>query len=159
MSSWEITIKNVPALKVASIWANGLPFNETVPKAFGELGKWMESKSLPMPKGSLMGLAIYYGDPKVANPAEVKFKVSIPVSVDAMVESDGKMAVEILPEYRVAFLTYRGPYTNLEEAYNSLFGWVFSKGHQPIDAPREVYLNWGVRPEDMITEIQVPIGR
>jgi DNA gyrase inhibitor GyrI len=48
-----------------------------MPRAFEDLYQWMESRGLPMPKGSPIGLAIYYGDPKMADPSTVAFNVVI----------------------------------------------------------------------------------
>jgi effector-binding domain-containing protein len=45
----------------------------------------------------------------------------------------------------MAYLTYKGPYTNREEAYNAVFGQIFSNGYQPMDAPRKVYVRWRFR--------------
>jgi effector-binding domain-containing protein len=69
--------------------------------------------------------------------------------------------VKILPGYEVAYLTHKGPYTNLEEACNAVFGWIFYKGCQPTDAPREVYVKCeeGMAQEEWETKIQIPIGR
>lgn len=60
----------------------------------------------------------------------------------------------------VRYLTVRGPYTSLEDAYSKLFGWVFQNGRQPTDAAREVYVKWSeeMPPEEWVTEIQVPVG-
>ena len=161
MSQYEINIKSVPALRVASLWAKGLPFAVTVPKAYEELAAWMARKLIPPPSGSPMGLALYYDDPASVPPEEVRFKVAMPVAAETPEVAEGGAAVEVLPEAEVAYLTVRGPYTNLEDAYGQLFGWVFSNGFQPKDAAREVYVKWGetMPPEEWVTEIQVPVGR
>ena len=161
MSEREIEIKKVPAVRVASFQAKGLPFNVTIPKAYEELAKWMAKKKIPFPSGSPMGLALYYDDPKTVKPEMVKFKVAIPVSPETSEVAEGRAAVEELPAAEVAYLTVRGPYTNLEDAYDQLFGWVFQKGYRPTDAAREVYVRWGkeMPPEEWVTEIQVPVGR
>lgn len=161
MSPYDIEIKKVPAMRVASLWARGLPFNVTVPKAYEELAGWMAEKMIPVPSGPPMGLALYYDDPKAVSPDDVRFKVAIPVPPETPMISAGKAAVEELPAYEVAYLTIRGPYTNLEDAYNQLFGWVYESGYRIIDASREVYVSWGgqMPPEEWITEIQVPIER
>jgi effector-binding domain-containing protein len=161
MSEREIEIKKVPAVRVASFQAKGLPFNVTIPKAYEELAKWMDSKKIPMPTGSPMGLALYYDDPKSVKPEEVKFKVAIPVSPETPEIAEGKAAVEELPACEVAYLTIRGPYTNLEDAYNQLFGWVYKSGYKVTDPSREVYVKWGeeMPPEEWVTEIQVPVGK
>ncbi len=94
MSEKEVEIKAVPAIKVASLWAKGLPFNETVPKAFGDLISLMMAKGLPMPQGSPMGLAIYYDDPKTVAPQDIRFKVAVPVPQETMPISEGIAAIE-----------------------------------------------------------------
>jgi len=161
MPTYDIEIKKVPAMRVASLWAKGLPFNVTVPKAYEELAAWMAEKKILPHLGSPMGLALYYDDPGAVPPEEVRFKVAIPVSAETPTISEDRAAVELLPEAEVAYLTVRGPYTNLEDAYSQLFGWVFQHGRQPTDAAREVYVRWGegMPPEEWETEIQVPVGR
>ena len=157
--SYNIEIKKVPAIRVASLWARGLPFNVTVPKAYEELAEWISKKKIPMHSGSPMGLALYYDDPKEVKPEDVRFKVAVPVSKETPLISEGRAEVEELPAYEVAYLTIRGPYTNLEDAYKQLFGWVYKSGYRIIDASREVYVSWGEQmpPEEWITEIQAPI--
>jgi DNA gyrase inhibitor GyrI len=160
MPTYDIEIKKVPAMRVASLMAKGLPFNVTVPKAYEELAAWMDEKKIPPLSGSPMGLALYYDDPGAVPPEDVKFKVAIRVPKNTPAISEGEAAVEELPAAEVAYLTVRGPYTNLEDAYSQLFGWVIQKGYQPKDAAREVYVRWGeeMPPEEGVTEIQVPIG-
>lgn len=161
MPTYDIEIKKVPSMRVASLWAKGLPFNVTVPKAYEELAAWMAEKKMPFPTGSPMGLALYYDDPGAVKPEEVRFKVSIPVPTETPAIAEGQAAVELLPEAEVAYLTVKGPYTNLGDAYSQLFGWVFQNGYQPTDAAREVYVQWSeeMPPEEWVTEIQVPVGR
>jgi len=161
MSRYEINMKSVPAMRVASLWGKGLPFSVTVPKAYEDLAAWMAKKSIPPLSGSPMGIALYYDDPASVSPEEVRFKVAMPVAAETPEVAEGGAAVEVLAEADVAYLTVEGPYTNLEEAYGQLFGWVFSNGFQPKDAAREVYVKWGeaMPPEEQVTEIQVPVGR
>jgi len=161
MPTYDIEIKKVPALRVASLWGKGLPFNVTVPKAYEELVAWMAEKKIPFPSESPLGLALYYDDPSSVPPEEMRFKMALPVPVETPEIAEGKAAVELLPEAEVAYLTVRGPYTNLEDAYAQLYGWVFEKGYRPTDAAREVYVRWSesMPPEEWVTEIQVPIGR
>jgi AraC family transcriptional regulator len=161
MPPYDIKIKKVPALRVASLWAKGLPFAVTVPRAYEELAAWMARESIPALSGSPMGLALYYDDPATVAPEMVRFKVAVPVPPETPEVAEGAAAVEVLPEAEVAYLTIRGPYTNLEDAYSQLFGWVFQHGRKPADAAREVYVRWGesMPPEEWVTEIQVPVGR
>jgi effector-binding domain-containing protein len=139
--------------------AKGLPFQETVPKAFDDLMRWMTSKGLPMPASSPMGLAVYYSDPKTVPPQEVRFKVAIPISNDIKIISEGNFSVEKLPKHEVAYITIRGPYENLADAYGQLAEWVEKNNYRFADAPREVYVQWGehIPPEEWVTEIQFPV--
>ncbi len=161
MPDQEIDMKKVPAIKVASLMAKGLPFHETVPKAFGDLMRWMISKGLPMPISSPMGLTVYYSDPKTVSPQDVRFKVAVPVSNDIKMMSEDDFAVEKLPRHEVAYITIKGPYDNLEGAYGRLAEWVVQNNYRFADAPREVYVQWGenIPPEDWVTEIQFPVER
>ena len=159
ISNQKILTKKVPAIKVASLWSNGLPFNETVPKAFDDLMKLLTAKGLPMTSGAPM--AIYYDDPHSLAPENIRFKVAVPVPTNTTLMSEGRMAVEELPEREVAYITVYGPYNNLEDVYSQLNTWVYQNGYNVSDAPREVYVNWGeaIPSADMITEIQFPITR
>ena len=160
MPDQQIQIKNASAIKVASLMAQGLPFQETVPKAYDDLIQWMKAKGLPMSKGSPW-LTIYFDDPKSVDPAKVRFKVAIPVPKETKLISEGKAAVEVLPEHEMAYLTIYGTYETLEKVYSRLNAWITQKGYSLVDAPREVMVkyNESVSPQDWITEVQFPIKR
>lgn len=68
MPPYKIYIKKAPAMRVASLWAKGLPFNVTVPKAYEKLAAWMAEKKISPLSGSPMGLALYYDDPGPSHP-------------------------------------------------------------------------------------------
>jgi effector-binding domain-containing protein len=161
MPDQEIDIKKVPAIKVASLMAKGLPFQETVPKAFGDLMRWMISKGLPMPASFPMGLVVYYSDPMNMHPREVMFKVAMPISNDINIISEGNFSVEELAKHKVAYITIRGSYEDLDDAYGQLAEWVEKNNYRFADAPREVYVEWGehIPPEEWVTEIQFPVER
>jgi effector-binding domain-containing protein len=161
MSDQDIQIKNTSALRVASLMAKGLPFQETVPKAYNELIDWMRAKGLPAPVGSPWGVTIYFDDPKSVYPSEVRFKVAIPVPNETKLISKGKAAIEVLPEREVAYITIHGTYENLEYVYNRLNAWIIQNGLSFADAPREVMIKYGenIQPQEWITEVQFPIGR
>ena len=93
MSQYEINMKSVPALRVASLWGKGLPFAVTIPKAYEELAAWMAKKSIPALSGSPMGLAHYYDDPASVGPVEVRFKVAVPVPTETPEVAEGGAAI------------------------------------------------------------------
>ncbi|MCJ7445944.1 MAG: GyrI-like domain-containing protein [Methanotrichaceae archaeon] len=161
ISDREIQIKRTSAIKVASLMAKGLPFQATVPKAYGDLIEWMKAEGIPVAAGSPWGVTIYFDDPKAVSPSEVRFKVAMPVPEETKIGSEGKAAIEILPEREVASLMIYGAYENLEEVYGMLNAWITQKGYGFADAPREVMVryNESMPSQDWITEIQFPIER
>ncbi len=60
----------------------------------------------------------------MADPSTVAFNVVIQVPEERPYYPDGRFSVEALRGrvYEMAYLTYKGPYTNREEAYNAVFG-------------------------------------
>ncbi len=71
------------------------------------------------------------------------------------------LEVQELAAGKVAVLTYKGPYTGLAAAYDSLFGgWLPTSGEEPADRPcYEIYLNdpRTTAPEELLTEICLPL--
>ena len=63
---------------------------------------------------------------------------------------------------RYAVPTYHGPYAGLPAACDQLFGvWLPASDEEPADDPSvEVYLNSSMdtAPEDLITELHLPLG-
>ncbi len=108
MVEQNVEIKSVPPMKIAGLMARGMPFQKTVPEAFGKLMQWMAARGLPAVSGSPMGLAIYYDDPSSVASADVRFKVAMPVASETEPISDAGAAVEVLPECDVACITMSG---------------------------------------------------
>jgi effector-binding domain-containing protein len=141
--------------------AKDLPFQVTVPKAYGELIEWMKAECISAAAGSPWGMTIYFDDPKSVPLSEVGFKVAIPVPEGTKIVSEGKAAIEVLPEREVASLTIYGAYENLEEVYGMLNAWIMQKGYGFADALREIVVryNESMLLRDWITEVQFPIER
>jgi AraC family transcriptional regulator len=139
--------------------AQGLPFHETIPRAFSDLAEWMMKKNIPFSAGKPAGLAIYFDDPKSVEPSQMRFKVAMPVVQSTPLSAEGRAAVENLPGCKAATLRFTGPFDSLEQKYQRLAAWVMGNGYQFADAPREVYVRWGeeIPPEEWITEIQFPV--
>ncbi|MCI0496943.1 MAG: GyrI-like domain-containing protein [Thermoplasmata archaeon] len=157
----KIETKREPPMRVASLMASGMPFQETIPRAFGDLAGWMASKGIPMPQGEPSGLAEYYDDPQQVEPDKVRFKVGVPVPDDVEETSEGTSAVETLPGCEVAYTTVYGPYDNLTGVYTGLWKWIQKKGYKVAGPPRELYVRFSMDmdPKEWVTEIQFPIER
>ena len=82
-----------------------------------------------------------------------------------MVSTQTTMKQQILkkqiPTGRYAMTTHLGPYEQLSAAYNQLCGqWIPQNGYEIAVRPSvEIYLNdpAGTAPEDLITDIYVPL--
>jgi len=60
----------------------------------------------------------------------------------------------------VAFLSRKGPYTLINDAFGKLYSWIGEKGHIPAGPPLGVYFNAPeqVPPEELLWEIRSPIA-
>ena len=77
-------------------------------------------------------------------------------------KATGEIGVQEIQGGQYAIVTHRGPYDTLEETYRRLFrGWVPTSGRDLSSAPCfEVYHNdpTTTRPEDLVTDIYVPLA-
>jgi len=79
--------------------------------------------------------------------------------VSGTVNGSGDIEVYTIPGGKMVRAVHRGPYETCEPTYLALFSWIESHNLQ-IDGPlREVYQNdpGEVKPEDILTEILVPV--
>lgn len=60
----------------------------------------------------------------------------------------------------VAFISKKGPYTLISDAFGKLYGWIGEKGYIPAGPPLGVYFNAPeqVPPEELLWEIWSPIA-
>ena len=104
-------------------------------------------------------LGIGHDDPKVT-PAD-KLRYDCCFTVPDHIQPEGDVGVTILEGGPHAVITHKGPYTQLGQAYDWLYGaWLPTSGREPRDAPPfEVYLNTpqDVAPADLLTEIYLPL--
>lgn len=68
--------------------------------------------------------------------------------------------IDELPGGPMAWLTHRGSYEELGVAYHALHAWVQEHGHEARGLVREIYMNdpADVAPEDLLTELWLPVG-
>jgi len=59
----------------------------------------------------------------------------------------------------VAFIPMKGPYDQIQGAFEKLYGWVFQKGYAPAGPPIGSYYNSPeqVPPEELLWELQCPL--
>ncbi|CUH83527.1 AraC family transcriptional regulator [Thalassovita mediterranea] len=102
-------------------------------------------------------VGIYCHDPSETPEADLRSYAALILGPDADVPEG--LEAQTYPAGRVAKLTYKGPYSNMSEAYHYLYGrWLPESGEEAADlAPFEVYLNSPIdtAAEDLLTEVCV----
>ena len=74
--------------------------------------------------------------------------------------SNIKVTVKKTEPITVAFISMKGPYTQISEAFGKLYGWIGEKRYIPAGPPMGVYFNAPeqVPTEELLWEIRSPIA-
>lgn len=151
----DVTIREEPALRLAALPHHG-NYN-AIGAVFDRLMAWASARNLVTPGTRFIG--IYHDDPTSVPERQLRSEacMTVPAGVEA---GDGVRILE-LPPTRVAALTFKGPYAELEGAYSRLYrDWLPASGEEPADMPcREDYLNdcRSLPPGEWLTEIMMPL--
>ena len=83
------------------------------------------------------------------------------ISIDADVEAEGDVGVQVIAGGKYAVVLHKGPYEKMNETYGALYGqWLPSSGEELRELPcLEKYLNSPdqTAPEELLTEIFIPL--
>jgi len=151
----DVIIREEPALRLAALAHRGA--YGSIGNAFDRLMAWAGGRGLIGPETRFIGL--YHDDPVTVPETELRSDacLTVPRGVEA---TDGIRILE-LPATRVAVLTFKGPYAELEGAYARLYrDWLPGSGEEPADQPcREDYLNdcRTLPPSEWLTAIMLPL--
>ena len=147
-------IKTFPETKVIFTQATG-PYDKSPQEAWNVLNLFAEAKKLFNENTVVLGMSL--DDPSATAPDKCRYEALI--SIDQDVELGERIERKVLKEGNYAVFTYKGSYDNLGVAYTQIFmNW--SKEHEMREANIiDKYLNCPtqVAPEDLLTEIWVPI--
>lgn len=151
----EVVIRDVPAMNVVSLDHRG-PYMQ-IGKAFDSLFGWLASRNLLSAEARMIG--IFYDDPGVVPEAELRSKAGVVLPVD--IDVAAPVGVTQLRGGQYAVLRHKGPYSDMQAAYQWLYGtWLVQSGREAADAPAfEEYLNSPkeTAPADLLTEICLPL--
>jgi len=150
----EIRFESVEGRRLACLDVKG-PYQEVLPAGFQRLFGWAGPRGIV--RGAPMG--IYIDSPEDTPMEECRSVVAVPVAPDA--QGEGEFRIEELPSRLEAVLLYKGPYDCVGPAWGRVFDAVFKGGYRMSAPPMEVYLNdpMEVPPEELLTEIRVPVER
>jgi len=153
---FEVTIRGTTPLHLAAIRHTG-PYDR-IGEAFGRLQAWAAGRGLM--RSRTRAVALYHDDPRSVPAAQLRADAGLTVGPE--VPGEGEVTLLDVPGFaRVASLVFKGPYAELERAYNWMYrSWLPGSGEEPADAPvMEEYLNdcRMLPPAEWLTEILVPL--
>ncbi len=151
-SSYEINVKHVDALPVASV--TGI-----VPNYWDVTPLWMDLYSR-MKQENLQPASPYLTLCHTAEP-EIQLEVCSPLGNTGGNPPAG--LVHILPEVNtMVFTTHRGSFSGLIDGFTALFQWVNDNGFTVAGPDREIYLRLPAENQydsdaNALTELQIPV--
>lgn len=120
---------------------------------------WGEIKRQKAYSAGIESLGLYYDDPNVTE--ESKMRCDVCLRVVKHIEPNGVVSVKTIAGGRYAVFTYTGAYSNLNHAYNKIYGELLAKDNlEPRDSycfDKYVSDPRRVAPEKLKTEIYIPI--
>lgn len=152
---FPVDIKDVPSRHLIGLPHRGAYFRMS--EAYSRLAAIVGARGLfPQTRGMV---AVFYDDVSAVAEDDLQSFAGLEVAPDLPLPED--LEARILPAGPHAVLSYKGPYANLKEVYDYLFGtWLPSSGRDPADAPAyEVYLNspMDTAQDDLLTDIYLPL--
>ena len=141
----DVNVTEKKSQPVAFVRHTG-PYEE-VGSAWERLCAWAGPKGLIGAETKFIGVS--YDDPDVTDPEKIRY--------------DACIGVRELPGGTFATTLHKGPYSGFKGVYDWLMGtWLADSGYEAGGCPTyEVYLNTPdtVPPEDLLTEINLPLSR
>lgn len=155
MPTYEVTLKEVPAQRIASI--RDVVANYPAQGAlWNELEAYLQQHQIkPVGPCFTIDYEMEYKE------SDVELEVCEPIDVD--LQGNERVSVRELPGGQMASLMHVGPYDTLSEAYAALIGWIQQNGYRIIGHGREIYIRnaaeHGIGPAEFVTEIQFPVAK
>jgi DNA-binding transcriptional MerR regulator len=155
MSKYDVVIKNVEAIKVASV-------RDVVPTPPEQGGLWGELEGyLAMhrvhPNGACFTL---YHDEDFK---ERDWDLEVCEPIDSDLTGSNRVKVRGLPAVTLACTIHNGPFVTINEAYSAIGKWLNANGYRIVGPCREVYLspsnNNSQTDPNTVTEIQFPVEK
>ena len=101
-------------------------------------------------------MTIYHDKDYKEDGADIE--VAVPITGRIVIE-DPEVEVRDLKPKKVVSLIYKGPYDSIAEGYEAILNYIQGNDFEINGSMRDIYLNDpnSVEPEDLMTEIQIPI--
>lgn len=153
----HVTFTDFPSLRLAAIRHVGQFIG--IGAAFDRVQAWGAARGLIGPATRF--IAVYHDDPKSVPPGQCRADAGF--TVDAHVTAEGEVRIIDVPATRAAVLRFKGPYAEIEGAYEWMYGtWLPQSGQEPANLPGlEEYLNdpRSTPPAELLTDIIMPLAK
>ncbi|WP_306185021.1 MerR family transcriptional regulator [Streptomyces sp. MK5] len=157
MSTNDVVIKSVPAVRVAELTATAASFGPedigpVIGPLYDELFQCLASAGVT-PTGP--GVAYYEDAPEGGG----RIRVHSAVQVSAPLQ-DGAFRILDLPSLdQAATIVHRGSMDSVLPTAQALARWIDANGYQSTGYPREINLECPENRDDWVTELQAPVTR
>jgi effector-binding domain-containing protein len=155
MSDYQIAIKKLEPMLIASVRAI-LPTYSACGPIFGEIYQYIAKKFVFKPADPPFML---YHDMEHKD-TDVDVEVGVPIS--KAIKGSDRVKVYELPGAEIASTVFKGPYSGIGQAYQSVLAWCETNGYQFYGPIREIYFTSPQHVDDPsknVTEIQVPVKK
>ncbi len=153
----EITIVDIPDQQVIGMTKKGR--YTLIPELLMKVYEFSVAKKIP-----IAGPPVFLcreTSPESVKEANEKGTAMVEIAwpVSGTAKGNRQIKASVLPGGKMAHIVHRGPYETCEPTYLKLFAWIAEKGLAISGPVREVYQNDPrvVKPEEIITEIYVPV--
>jgi AraC family transcriptional regulator len=154
-NNFVVQVQTLPARHLAFVRHTG-PYQDCG-KAWDKLCAYLGKEGFFTSTTRFIGLC--HDDPEVTPPDKVRYDACATVGPEF--RAVGEIGVQTIPGGDYAVTMHYGPYQNLSKTYARVFGqWLPRSGREMGDGPSlELYQNDpnSTAPEDLVTEIQVPL--
>jgi effector-binding domain-containing protein len=155
---YEVSIKETTAVPVASLTlhASLATIGAAIQRGFGTVAGAIGTARVE-PNGA--PFAVYHDVIDEKTEGDVELCVPVPAGTAF---PDGPVRYREVPGGPVAATLHHGPYQEISPAYHVVTAWIEENGAAPAGPPREIYLTdpqTVAGPEDLLTEVQFPIGK
>lgn len=153
-SEQAITLKEVPALTIASVESAGS--FERLTHVFMDLFRWVLLKG---GKVTSYPMALFPAPPGEVPAEGVRFEACIPIDPESDIKPGDEVSIRQLPACTVVFTRHQGGFGEVGKTYDRLLEWVGDNGHEVTGPSRELYLTnpMQTEEEELVTEIQIPV--
>jgi effector-binding domain-containing protein len=156
MSNYDVVIKTVPAMLVASCQVR-IPTNDQVPQyldpAFNETYDYVRKQGA---KDTGLCFTLWHS---FADEFENEEAEAI-VPIDRQIEEMDRIRVYQLPAAQVAAVVHQGDFADFTKGHAALLEWVYVNEYIIVGPYREIYIKHNkANLSDTVTEIQFPVQK